>query len=67
VSGDVIIAHAARVALDDDGHPLQAATGPDTPFSEMAMFVLVRRNDGWWLATGRNTPVRLGGALPATV
>jgi hypothetical protein len=30
------------------------------------MFVLVRRRDGWWLAAGQNTPVRLGGAVPAS-
>lgn len=39
---------------------------PDRPFSEMAMYVLVRRGDQWWLAAGQNTPMRPGGAVPAT-
>jgi uncharacterized protein (TIGR02246 family) len=26
-------------------------------FSEMAMYVLVKRGDRWWLAAGQNTPV----------
>ncbi len=65
VTDDVIVAHVARVALDADGNPLPPIADPDTPFSEMAMFVLVRRNGGWWLAAGQNTPIRSGGAVPA--
>ena len=38
----------------------------DQPFSEMAMYVLVRRKGEWWLAAGQNTPIRPGGAVPAT-
>ncbi|WP_238981380.1 hypothetical protein [Williamsia herbipolensis] len=26
-------------------------------FSEMAMYVLVRRDGMWWLAAGQNTPI----------
>ncbi|MGJ0118188.1 SgcJ/EcaC family oxidoreductase [Williamsia sp. MIQD14] len=26
-------------------------------FSEMAMYVLVRQDDRWWLAAGQNTPI----------
>jgi hypothetical protein len=32
----------------------------------MAMYVLTRHNDTWWLAAGQNTPMRPGGAVPAT-
>jgi uncharacterized protein (TIGR02246 family) len=41
---DVVIAHVRRRALD----------GP-AGFSEMAMYVLVRRDNAWWLAGGQNT------------
>ncbi|HEX4493972.1 MAG TPA: hypothetical protein VH914_22410 [Acidimicrobiia bacterium] len=42
----VAVAQIRRVALDDDG------------FSEMALYVLARRDDTWWVAAGQNTPVR---------
>jgi uncharacterized protein (TIGR02246 family) len=44
-SPDVAIAQVRRVTLGDG-------------FSEMAMYVLVRRGDAWWLAAGQNTPIR---------
>jgi uncharacterized protein (TIGR02246 family) len=51
IAADLVVAHVARRALDDSG------------FSEMAMYVLVRRDDTWWLAAGQNTPIRPGGAV----
>jgi uncharacterized protein (TIGR02246 family) len=66
VSDDVIVAHIARLALDSGGTPLPPTADPDQPFSEMAMYVLVRRDDQWWLAAGQNTPMRPGGAVSAT-
>jgi PPOX class F420-dependent enzyme/OxyR family protein/uncharacterized protein (TIGR02246 family) len=57
----VAVAHVRRVALDPDGNPAaddDAAAG----FSEMALYVLVRRGGTWWLAAGQNTPIRLSEA-----
>jgi hypothetical protein len=56
----------ARLALDDEGEPLAPSARSDQPFSEMAMYVLKRHDDAWWLAAGQNTPMRPGGAVPAT-
>jgi len=57
----VAVAHVRRVARDPDGNPAaddDAAAG----FSEMALYVLVRRGGAWWLAAGQNTPIRLSEA-----
>jgi uncharacterized protein (TIGR02246 family) len=63
VREDVVIAHIARLALGPEGDPLPPNSEPDLPFSEMAMYVLVRCEGQWWLAAGQNTPMRPGGAL----
>jgi uncharacterized protein (TIGR02246 family) len=65
VTDDVVIAHIARLALAPDGNPLPPSAAPEQPFSEMAMYVLVRKDGQWWLAAGQNTPMRPGGAAPA--
>jgi len=62
LSDDVIVAQVARLALDPDGRPVEPAAQTDGAFSEMALYVLVRRGDTWWLAAGHNTPIRPGGA-----
>lgn len=59
---DVAVAHVARRALDADGRVLEPTQDVSGGFSEMAMYVLVRRNGTWWLAAGQNTPMRPGGA-----
>jgi uncharacterized protein (TIGR02246 family) len=66
LSDEVIIAHIARLALGPDGEPRPPGVDPEQPFSEIAMFVLVRRDGQWWLAAGQNTPLRPGGAVSAT-
>jgi hypothetical protein len=53
---DVAIAHVRRVALDTRGE--QISIDYASAFSEMAMYVLVRRDGKWWLAAGQNTPIR---------
>jgi hypothetical protein len=44
----VAIAHVRR-------EDLTAEVGPG--FSEMAMYVLIKRDGQWWLAAGQNTPI----------
>jgi uncharacterized protein (TIGR02246 family) len=45
----VAVAHIRRRALPD---------GTDEPgFSEMAMYVLIKRHGTWWLAAAQNTPI----------
>lgn len=56
-AADVAIAHVRRVALDDDGQPVEPTSDVAGAFSEMALYVLVRRNRTWWLAAGQNTIV----------
>ena len=53
---DVAIAHVRRVALDARGE--QIPIDDAWAFSEMATYVLVRRDGNWWLAAGQNTPIR---------
>ena len=57
-AADVAIAHVRRVALDDNDQPVEPTCDVTGPFSEMALYVLVRRNRAWWLAAGQNTIVR---------
>jgi uncharacterized protein (TIGR02246 family) len=44
----VAIAHVRRDDLTPEA---------DKRFSEMAMYVLVKRDGQWWLAAGQNTPI----------
>ena len=55
---DVAIAHVRRVALDPNGHPIEPTSDVTGAFSEMALYVLVRRHRTWWLAAGQNTIIR---------
>jgi uncharacterized protein (TIGR02246 family) len=57
-SPDVAVAHVRRVALGPEGDTLAPAADLSGPFSEMALYVLAKRNGTWWLAGGQNTPVR---------
>ena len=54
----VAVAQIRRVALDDDGQPIKPSDDLRGSFSEMALYVLVRRGGVWWLAAGQNTPIR---------
>jgi uncharacterized protein (TIGR02246 family) len=59
----VAVAQVRRVALDPGGRPIPPSGDLTGAFSEMALYVLVRRGGTWWLAAGQNTPVRA--ALPS--
>jgi uncharacterized protein (TIGR02246 family) len=66
VSDGVVVAHIARLALDATGEPLEPSSDARAPFSEMAMYVLVKRAGAWWLAAAQHTPMRPGGVTAAT-
>jgi uncharacterized protein (TIGR02246 family) len=55
---DVVLAQIRRTALGPDGEPIAPTNDVSGPFSEMALYVLVRRDHQWWVAAGQNTPIR---------
>ncbi|NVH73201.1 SgcJ/EcaC family oxidoreductase [Paraburkholderia sp. JPY432] len=55
---DVAVAQVRRVALRPDGQVAEPSDDLAAPFSEMALYVLVRRDGVWWVAAGQNTPIR---------
>ena len=57
---DLAVAQVRRVALDPAGRPLEPASEITGAFSEMALYVLVRRDRTWWVAAGQNTLIRPG-------
>lgn len=61
----VAVAQIRRTALDDQGEAVEPSSDLTRAFSEMAMYVLVRRGDTWWLAAGQNTPVLPPPSRPA--
>jgi len=56
---NVVVAQVRRVALGIDGQAVEPSSDLTGAFSEMALYVLVRRDRTWWLAAGHNTPVRI--------
>jgi uncharacterized protein (TIGR02246 family) len=52
------VAQVRRLALDSDGQPIEPSDDVTGSFSEMALYVLVRRGGVWWLVAGQNTPIR---------
>lgn len=53
----IAVAQVRRAALDDSGNPISTAEVGSGAFSEMALYVLVNRDDAWWVAAGQNTPI----------
>ena len=61
----VAVAQIRRTALDDQGHAVEPSSDLTQAFSEMALYVLVRRGGTWWLAAGQNTAVLPAPARPS--
>ena len=59
----VAVAHVRRLALQPHGQPVEPRSATSGIFSEMALYVLVRRNGTWWVAAGQNTPILPGGEV----
>ncbi len=55
----LVVAQVRRAALGADGRPVAPTADLGPRFSELALYVLVRRHGTWWLAAGQNTPIRL--------
>ncbi|MGF6741646.1 hypothetical protein [Paraburkholderia atlantica] len=54
----VAVAQVRRIALGLDGQVVEPSDDLSASFSEMALYVLVRRDGVWWVAAGQNTPIR---------
>ena len=54
----VVLAQVRRAALGPDGQPIEPSSDLTGPFSEMVLYVLVRRGGTWWVAAGQNTPIQ---------
>jgi uncharacterized protein (TIGR02246 family) len=54
----IAVAQVRRLALDPNGQPIELSDDVTGSFSEMALYVLVRRGGVWWLTAGQNTPIR---------
>jgi uncharacterized protein (TIGR02246 family) len=52
------VAQVRRVALGADGEPVKPSDNIAGSFSEMALYVIIRRGGVWWLAAAQNTPIR---------
>jgi len=53
---DTACAHVSRIGTDEHGAPLER-TSKRTIAQEMALYILVKRGDRWWIAAGQNTPI----------
>jgi hypothetical protein len=56
VGADLACASVRRTGLDESGVPLTLS--PDSIVQELALYVLVRRGDRWWIVSAQNTPAK---------
>jgi PPOX class F420-dependent enzyme/OxyR family protein/uncharacterized protein (TIGR02246 family) len=54
----VALAQIRRAALGPDGQPVEPSRDLTGAFSEMVLYVLVRRGGTWWVAAGQNTAIQ---------
>jgi PPOX class F420-dependent enzyme/OxyR family protein/uncharacterized protein (TIGR02246 family) len=54
----VALAQIRRAALGPGGQPIEPSSDLTGSFSEMVLYVLVRRAGTWWVAAGHNTPIQ---------
>jgi uncharacterized protein (TIGR02246 family) len=55
IGPDLACASVRRTGLDEHNLPLNPS--PGSIVQEMALYVLVRRDDRWWIVSGQNTPL----------
>jgi uncharacterized protein (TIGR02246 family) len=55
IGPDIACAHVRRTGLNEHGLPLSPSQG--LIVQELALYVLVRRDDRWWIVSAQNTPV----------
>src|SRR5271170_2783894 len=59
IGANVACASVRRTGLDEHRLPLDPTQAGDSIVQEMALYVLVRRDDRWWITSAQNTPVKL--------
>ena len=57
IGPEMACATVRRTGLDKHGLPLHPSQG--SIVQELALYVLVRRGDRWWIVSAQNTPVML--------
>lgn len=66
VAPDVVLAQVRRDALNEHDQPIPSHQN-EPRFSEMALYVMVRKAGRWWLAAGQNTVINVDrGAVSQT-
>jgi uncharacterized protein (TIGR02246 family) len=59
IGANIACASVRRTGLDEHGLPLDPSQAGDSIVQEIALYVLVRQDDRWWIASAQNTPVKI--------